>query len=554
MRNSKSKPSLKRIFLLLSVVLILVIFFELSTVLTASVSLFERYQQKTGQSMLQIFSQSLENRLNIIDTYINNLLSNQSEIQLMSFATDARTKFNARKSVSGMLSTFLQLEPLADGAMCWSGNDVVAVNSENDMVTNQVIKNHILSLSNDESVLIVNTGWHWVRIENDWFLVTIRSYQSGYVAVWMEERILTSLSFSENESNRYQFFCRQDEQTIGIAPNYQTAAQEPLTINSKEGDFQYCCLVLALENETFRLLIVIVVVCLVIAITVFLAIAVLRYYVNRTLKEVQTGLIAKGNDLNQALANTGKTLESDTVFKALDDMSDRIIKLQNSIYIHQINEQKARLQALHMQINSHFFGNCMNIIFSLAQLKKTSLIQEFSIYLIDYLQYINTAFQPCTALGDELQHLHNYIRLQQMRYPDRIIWEEDIQSEACSVQILPLMLLTFIENIFKHALIDEQTCTIRLTARCEEQNGMPGLYLKIEDDGSGISKEQASSLNAFDFSKNPDFNQKSGIEKTLARIQLFYAEKASFHIGPNEYAESGTVIALFLPHHHNFEA
>lgn len=548
MHKGNRKMSMQKGFIVISILLVCLIIVELAYVMSASYSLFDRYRQTSGQSVLMMYSQFLDSKLKTMSSYMNRMMTDHDDLKLLGVVSDARTRFNARRGVSELLSTLLQLEPLADGGVCWVGEEVVAVNSSDQMTVNANIQKAIITLAMEPDTLFVNSGWNWVRIADRWYLVNITHYQSTFCAVWLGESMIASYAENHQANGNFGLFCTQEQQVIGYDTE-QLAEQRPSNIleqESREGNFSYCCLAVEMPGQVTELFFFIVMICVVMAVTVFVSISVLRYLLNRMLREVREGLVMKGRDLSRPLANSASMIETDTVFKTLDDMSEKIQNLQNNVYLHEINEQKSRLQALHMQINSHFFGNCMNIIFSLAEVKKNELIQDFCIYLIDYLNYIGTAFKPSTSLANELVHLESYLTLQKMRYPERVRWEIDVQQEARDIQVLPLLLLTFIENIFKHALIAEQPCFIRIQAFCSDDDEQQGLHILIEDDGSGIDEGLAASLNAFDFSRRQMFDQKSGIEKTLARIQLFYGEKATFHIG-NKENNTGTVIRLYFP-------
>lgn len=552
MKQAKKKRSIRWGFLLVCFVLITLIFIELSLVFITSNSLFQRYQLANGRSILQVYSQSLDSRLRIVNSYIEALITNQNDVKMVGATSDARTRFTVRKSVSLLLSNLLSLEPMANGVLCWSGDEQISVNSTSSMRDHERIIQHILTLMRKQERQVVNTGWQWTQMDGRWYLVNVHRYQNRSIAVWMDESIIASGKMAQDEDESYHLFlfCQQGEAIIGTDAARTDGGYEPshqtVTQASSEGGFVYGCTLMNVESKAFHLLITIMVSCILIVGTVFLCISVIRHLVNGMIREIHHGLLLKGEDLSCKLAHTGHTLESDDVFGMLDDMSEKILNLQKNIYMHEINEQKSRLQALHMQINSHFFGNCMNIIFSLAEVKNTPLIQDFCIYLIDYLHYVNTAFKTSSILSDELKHLHNYLTLQQMRYPGRIHWEMEVAPEVKDYCILPLVLLTFIENIFKHAIGSVSFCHILVRVSNEECNGQKGFTVHIEDDGKGIDENLAVLLNNFDFSQSPEFDHKSGIEKTLARIQLSYGEAATFHIGRNAEGK-GTIIDLYFP-------
>ena len=124
--------------------------------------------------------------------------------------------------------------------------------------------------------------------------------------------------------------------------------------------------------------------------------------------------------------------------------------------IANVLEQKKsnELDALKNQLNPHFLFNTLNSLYTLA-LKKSDKTPEVIAKLSDILDYIlfrcKSDFVP---LKNEVSLLHNYISLEKVRYGKRvdITFEEDIES---NLQIAPLLLLSFLENAFKHGVSQE---------------------------------------------------------------------------------------------------
>lgn len=121
-----------------------------------------------------------------------------------------------------------------------------------------------------------------------------------------------------------------------------------------------------------------------------------------------------------------------------------------------LNEQKktAELTALKHQLNPHFLFNTLNNLYALA-LKKSDQTPEVIEKLSDILDYMlyrcNDTF---VSLQKEVELIENYLSLEKVRYGKRvqIAFEESIQND---VKIAPLLLLTFIENAFKHGVSQE---------------------------------------------------------------------------------------------------
>ena len=124
--------------------------------------------------------------------------------------------------------------------------------------------------------------------------------------------------------------------------------------------------------------------------------------------------------------------------------------------VSEINEQKktAELTALKHQLNPHFLFNTLNNLYTLA-LKKSEQTPEVIEKLSDILDYmLYRCNDKYVSLQKEIVMIENYIDLEKVRYGNRVnvSFEKNINRE---VKIAPLLLLTFIENAFKHGLSQE---------------------------------------------------------------------------------------------------
>ena len=117
-------------------------------------------------------------------------------------------------------------------------------------------------------------------------------------------------------------------------------------------------------------------------------------------------------------------------------------------------KQKAELDALKNQLNPHFIFNTLNNLYTLALKKSddTPLVIEKLSHILDYVLY--RCQHEFVALSDEIELIDHYISLEKIRYGKRV--EIDFQHHINQdVKIAPLILLTLIENAFKHSTKEE---------------------------------------------------------------------------------------------------
>ena len=107
------------------------------------------------------------------------------------------------------------------------------------------------------------------------------------------------------------------------------------------------------------------------------------------------------------------------------------------------------LKTLKAQLNPHFLFNTLNNIYSLSvgnSPKTSAAIGKLSEILDHVLYRCNGKF---VLLSSEIELLQNYIELEKLRYDDRLE-VSFITSIENDTEIPPLVLLSLVENAFKH--------------------------------------------------------------------------------------------------------
>lgn len=167
--------------------------------------------------------------------------------------------------------------------------------------------------------------------------------------------------------------------------------------------------------------------------------------------------------------------------------------------IAKINEQKkeAEITALKRQLNPHFLFNTLNNIYSLA-LQKSEKTPEVIAQLADILDYViykcNDTF---VDLENEIKLLEDYIKLEKIRYDSRFELTFDKKIEG-KIKIAPLILLSFLENSFKHGVSQELNVakinlSIEATAKnllFRIENTVPEKYKTNRTSGLGIKNAE----------------------------------------------------------------
>lgn len=205
------------------------------------------------------------------------------------------------------------------------------------------------------------------------------------------------------------------------------------------------------------------------------------------------------------------------------------------------------LRAIRAQINPHFIFNCLNSIqlfimehdYESAQ----KYLSDFSLLIRKTLEMSKLNF---ISLNDEVSYLGTYLRLEKMRFENKMDYEILIDPSVALNEIeLPSMLLQpYIENAVKHGIHNPQDKG-KLRVQFEEIGEK--LVCTIEDNGIGIKRSRELSMDSFrkhlssgmDLSSNrADLMNK--MFHTDIRIEVQDKEE-------NMAGVSGTIIRIIIP-------
>jgi two-component system sensor histidine kinase YesM len=167
--------------------------------------------------------------------------------------------------------------------------------------------------------------------------------------------------------------------------------------------------------------------------------------------------------------------------------------------------------------------------------------------LAELFQYSMKNMQHPVSLQEEVDHVLNYMKIQQHRFSDRFICRKDISVELSEVLVLKLTIQPLVENAVNHGF--EQVKSggyIDIRAYKQEDH----VIIEVEDNGKGIEEMKLLSLQRSLVSPNQiglleDKKHGIGLLNIQQRIRLFYGDKygISIHSMPGK----GTRVRMELP-------
>ena len=143
---------------------------------------------------------------------------------------------------------------------------------------------------------------------------------------------------------------------------------------------------------------------------IVLCIPILLYYLTQMIlrpMQVLTGAMEKVQDgnLSVTIDLPDSAEEFQNVSQTFNTMVSEIRHLKIDNYEQKIFNQQLELEKLQQQVKPHFYLNCLNIIYNLAEGAEYELIQELCMAQAKYFRYMLKSSFSTVSLEDEIAHI-----------------------------------------------------------------------------------------------------------------------------------------------------
>jgi hypothetical protein len=202
------------------------------------------------------------------------------------------------------------------------------------------------------------------------------------------------------------------------------------------------------------------------------------------------------------------------IFSTLLFFVDKWMENGKMIRALEFERQSSELKILREQINPHFFFNALNSIYSLSIVQSKDTPRVILI-LSDIMRYVlSNKNRQRNNLNDEISNIKKYIEIQSIRFNKFNNINCQFAGNFDHYEIEPLLLLTFVENAFKHA---------------DLRKGALDIIVFLKNDLLDFS------IKNFYEKKNHEkpSSNKLGIKNTKMKLDILYPDKYQLDINDN---------------------
>lgn len=233
--------------------------------------------------------------------------------------------------------------------------------------------------------------------------------------------------------------------------------------------------------------------------------------------------------------------EFTSMLESLDTLNHQILRQATELYEVKVQKQEAELAYLRSQIDPHFLYNTLEVFRTIALERHVPEIAGMAADMGNIFRY-STKGEDVVRFEEELSIVKSYVRIQQMRFGEKIEVFYFVPDEVLSCRVIKMFLQPVVENAVFHGLeCKKENGKLLIGARKEEDR----LIVTVMDDGVGIGRERLSQIKRALESEMPDTSKHVGILNTNARIKMQYGKEYGLTLESNE--GDGTVVTMVLP-------
>ncbi len=212
------------------------------------------------------------------------------------------------------------------------------------------------------------------------------------------------------------------------------------------------------------------------------------------------------------------------IFSTLFLIVNDNVSTQNEKIILLEEKKSAQLSFLKNQVNPHFIFNTLNNIYSLVSsgsdkalpsIEKLSQLMRY-MYKDSEAEFVN--------LQNEKDYLDNFIELQRIRLSKQESIQYDFEGNITDQKIAPLMLIPFVENMFKHGILNnpEKPLIIKIAAGAKKIDMQTSNFINTlhKDEASGIGLQNVQKRLLFLYPKMHTLTISNDGEIYICNLQI----------------------------------
>ena len=260
----------------------------------------------------------------------------------------------------------------------------------------------------------------------------------------------------------------------------------------------------------------------------------------REMEHIQQG------QLDLRISTESDSVEFRTLVDAFNRLVDEIVNLKIQYYEKQLALLDTEQKYIRLQIKPHFFLNAMSTIVGLSRVGKNDEIATYIGALSKNIRYMFSSGLHTVPLQEEIRHVENYFAVQELRYPDGVLYFVDMDDEVRDWPVPQMLIHTLVENEYKYAVSPGRQTMVLIKLQKAQWQGEEMLLIQVEDDGKGFPAAVLASINGDEAAPAGD-GTRVGLYSIRRLLELMYDRKGLFVLSNVE--PHGAMNQVYIPAH-----
>ncbi len=528
----------------ITIVILLIVFPVIFMVYQNGRSTRQNWQEQQitkAEDDLALYASSMDHIFDILEETLLYLpINNNSFNQLVSFPqSDTQRHWSLLISIKEQISSIKEIYPFMENIFVYYPEQNLFLNEKVNPEMTAVIRKQSENFSGSAAS---SKLWNTVSTANGYYLYWLYKRDGYCLGSWISYDALLS------------YICQNESTAAADTPTYLLTdfAGNVLTTQGgitvipredlgatveKDGQFFITCQALHPGVYIARILgtaelglsphwysssfAAVTVLALLLVICVVLCIS---HWVLTPVKELTQGIeeIASGNIEHRLQNPSGTSLEFEKIETEFNHMMDQLKDMQIQIYQQELEQNETKLRYLSQQIQPHFILNSLNTLYTYSN-RDVEATRKIIRLLSQYYRYVVNIESRYVNLGQELDHIENFLKLQKIRFPRKLDYEILCEDGIDIVPIPPFLLESFIGNSLKYGQDEQEKIMIRIQAVQVEPFV---IRISVQDQGEGFSPEILEAIEEYHKTHEKNELLGTGIYNCIERLNLIYQDRA----------------------------
>ena len=528
----------------ITIVILLIVFPVIFMVYQNGRSTRQNWQEQQitkAEDDLALYVSSMDHIFDILEETLLYLpINNNSFNQLVTFPqSDTQRHWSLLISIKEQISSIKEIYPFMENIFVYYPEQNLFLNEKVNLEMTAVIRKQAENFSGSAAS---SKLWNTVSTANGYYLYWLYKRDGYCLGSWISYDALLS------------YICQNESTAAADTPTYLLTdfagnvltTQDGITVIpreylgatvEKDGQFFITCQALHPGVYIARILgtaelglsphwysssfAAVTVLALLLVICVVLCIS---HWVLTPVKELTQGIeeIASGNIEHRLQNPSGTSLEFEKIETEFNHMMDQLKDMQIQIYQQELEQNETKLRYLSQQIPPHFILNSLNTLYTYSN-RDVEATRKIIRLLSQYYRYVVNIESRYVNLGQELDHIENFLKLQKIRFPRKLDYEILCEDGIDIVPIPPFLLESFIGNSLKYGQDEQEKIMIRIQAVQVEPFV---IRISVQDQGEGFSPEILEAIEEYHKTHVKNELLGTGIYNCIERLNLIYQDRA----------------------------